>query len=61
MVTLDNLLSFYLFSPHPYLYCHAAFGKKHLALHAQLYRSGVLLRTHDTQNVKEAVGILWLL
>ena len=44
-----NLLSFYLFSSHPYLYCHAAFGKKHLALCAQLSRSRVLLCTHDTK------------
>ena len=27
-VTLDNFLSFHSFSSHPYLYCHAAFGKK---------------------------------
>ena len=46
-VTLTSFLSFYLFSYHQYLYCHAAFGKKHLALSAQLSRSSVLLRTHD--------------
>ena len=46
-VTLDNFLSFYLFSSHPYLYLYAAFGKKHFVLCAQHSRSGVLLRTHD--------------
>ena len=46
-VTLDNFLSFYLFSSHPYLYLYAAFGKKHFVLRAQHSRSGVLLRTHD--------------